>query len=173
MHKYIFYVHNFRFHFKNSCLILFYIKANCVSRKWYKVCQCFIIKVTSEKLYVDVKIKMFLPLLFFLYSFGWHPKLDNCRWDWWKLIYTFHGLKPDSNYKDSIINEYTEKIWNLQFFQHCPNPKWVHCIHPSETCTSTAQIAGCTSKTETIFKINHSRKVNFFSIHNIRCDGCV
>lgn len=37
--------------------------------------------------------------------------------------YTFHGLKPDSNYKDSIINEYTEIIWNLQFFQHCPNPK--------------------------------------------------
>lgn len=173
MHKYIFYVYYFRFHFKNYCLILFYIKANCVSRKWYKVCQCFIIKVTSEKPYVDVKIKMFLPLLFFLYSFGWHPKLDNCRWGWWKLIYTFHGLKPDSNYKDSIINEYTEKIWNLQFFQHCPNLKWVHCIHPSETCTSTAQIAGCTSKTETILKINHSRKVNFFSIHNIRCDGCV
>lgn len=140
----------------------------------YKVCQGFIIKVTSGKFYVDVKIKMFSPLLFFfLYSFGWHPKLDNCRWDWWKLIYTFHGLKPDSNYKDSIINEYTEIIWNLQFFQHCPNPKWVHCIHPSETCTSTAQIAGCTSKTETILKINHSRKVNFFSIHNIRCDGCV
>lgn len=65
MHKYIFYVYYFRFHFKNYCLILFYIKANGISMNRYKVCQGFKIKVTSGKLYVDVKIKMFSPLLFF------------------------------------------------------------------------------------------------------------